>query len=206
MMSAWTNMPHGERSCGNSAVLIAVSPGGDGAAGTGALALGALVLGAGAFAGPVSAPGAAVFAGGEGGAGAAGAASAGGAGIAAGGIDGLAAVVAGPATGGDGLGNGLAGVIPGACAAVAGRGAAACGRGRAGAGVLVCADAEWANATSGSTAASMANMQKRNGKGLIDADRATRRPPWLPHGSVFMSHPPKPPSTPTLQTANLSSK
>lgn len=197
-------MPHGERSCGSSAVLIEVSPGGDGAA----LTLGALVLGAGAFAGPESAPGAAVFTGGDGGAGgvAAGAASAGGAGIAAGGIDGLAAVVAGPATGGDGLGNGVAGVIAGACPAAAGRGAAACGRGRAGAGVLVCADAEWANATSGSSAASMANMQKRNGKALIDADRATRRPPWLPHGSVFMSHPPKPPSTPTLQTANLSSK
>lgn len=197
-------MPHGERSCGSSAVLIEVSPGGDGAAFT----LGALALGAGTFAGPESAPGAAVFTGGDGRAGgvAAGAASAGGAGIAAGGIDGLAAVVAGPATGGDGLGNGAAGVIAGACPAAAGRGAAACGRGRAGAGVLVCADAEWANATSGSSAASMANMQKRNGKALIDADRATRRPPWLPHGSVFMSHPPKPPSTPTLQTANLSSK
>ena len=77
-------MPHGERSCGNSAVLIVVSP--DGAGGAGALALGALVLGAGAFAGPVSAPGAAIFAGGDGGADgvAAGAASAGGAGIAAG--------------------------------------------------------------------------------------------------------------------------
>jgi hypothetical protein len=175
-------------------VLIEVSPGGDGEAGTGALALDALALGAGAFAGPESAPGAAVFAGGDGGAGAvaAGAASAGGAGIAAGGIDGLAAVVAG--------------VVAGAGAAAAGRGAAACGRGRAGAGVLVCADAEWANATSGGSAASMANMQKRNGKALIDADRASRRPPWLPHGSVFMSHPPKPPSTPTLQTANLSSK
>lgn len=197
-------MPHGERSCGSSAVLIEVSPGGDGAAFT----LGALALGAGTFAGPESAPGAAVFTGGDGRAGgvAAGAASAGGAGIAAGGIDGLAAVVAGPATGGDGLGNGVAGVIAGACPAAAGRGAAACGRGRTGAEVLVCADAEWANATSGSSAASMANMQKRNGKALIDADRATRRPQWLPHGSVFMSHPPKPPSTPTLQTANLSSK
>ena len=43
-------MPHGERSCGSSAVLIEVSPGGDGAA----LTLGALVLGAGAFAGPES--------------------------------------------------------------------------------------------------------------------------------------------------------
>lgn len=134
---------------------------------------------------------------------AAGAASAGGAGIAAGGIDGLAAVVAGPATGGNGLGNGLAGVVAGACAPAAGRGAAACGRGRAGAGVLVCADAESANATSGSSAASTANMQKRNGKALINADRATRRPPWLLHGSVFMSHPPKPPSTPPVTDRKL---
>jgi hypothetical protein len=123
------------------------------------------------------------------------------------GIDGLAAVAAGAATGGDGSGNGAAGVVAGVCAAAVGRGAAWAGaRGRTGAKVLVCADAEWANATSGGSAASMANMQKRNGKALVDADRATRRPPWLPHGSVFMSHPPKPPSTPTLQTANLSSK
>ena len=43
MMSAWRNMPHGERSCGSSAVLIEVSPGSGGA--------GALALGARAFAG-----------------------------------------------------------------------------------------------------------------------------------------------------------
>lgn len=193
-------MPHDERSCGNSAVLIVVSPGGGAAAGVGAFALGAP-----AFAGLDSAAGATpLVAGGC----AVGDVAAGAGGASAGaGIDGLAAVAAGAATGGDGSGNGAAGVVAGVCAAAVGRGAAWAGaRGRTGAKVLVCADAEWANATSGSSAASMANMQKRNGKALIDADRATRRPQWLPHGSVFMSHPPKPPSTPTLQTANLSSK
>jgi hypothetical protein len=41
-------------------------------------------------------------------------------------------------------------------------------------------------------------MQRRDGQALVDAGRTTRRPLWLPHCSVFMSHPPKPPSTPTM--------
>jgi len=160
-----------------------------------------LALGAAAVGGPASPPGAAAFAGGDGGAGgvAAGAAAASpGAGAAAAGIAGLAAVVAGAAKGG-GFGNGVPGAVAGICAAAPGRGAVACGRGRVGAGLVgVCADAQSANAISGSSAARIAGMQRRNGQALVDADRATRRPPWLPHCSVFMSHPPKPPSTPTL--------
>jgi len=72
---------------------------------------------------------------------------------------GLAAVVAGAIGAGEGLGNGEAGVV----AAAAGRGACA-GRGRAGAGVVVgvWADAESANAISGKSATSSANMPKRN--------------------------------------------
>jgi hypothetical protein len=182
-------MPHGERSCGNSAVLIVVSPGGGAAAGVGAFALGAPP-----FAGLDSAAGATpLVAGGC----AVGDVAAGAGGASAGaGIDGLAAVAAGAATGGDGSGNGAAGVVAGVCAAAVGRGAAWAGaRGRTGAKVLVCADAEWANAISGRNAASIANVLKRNCKAHFDADRTTRRPPWLHQSSVCMSHPPKAPRT-----------
>jgi hypothetical protein len=129
MMSAWRNMPHGERSCGNSAVLIEVSPGGGAAAGVRALAPDAA-----AFAGFGSATGATplvacdcatcdVAAGGSGGSADAG--------------DGLATVAGGATTDGD-VENGAAGVVAGVCAAVATwSGAWVGGRGRTGAGVVV---------------------------------------------------------------------
>jgi hypothetical protein len=123
-MSAWRNMPHGERSCGNSAVLIEVSPGGGAAAG-----VGALVPGAAAFAGLGSAMGATSLVAGDC---ATCDVAAGAGGESAGAGGGLAAVAGGATTGGV-VGNGAAGVVAGVCAAVAWVG----GRGRTGPGVLV---------------------------------------------------------------------
>ena len=193
-------MPHGERSCGSSAVLIEVSPGSGGG--------GALALGAGAFAGLESAAGATPLVAGAcavAGIGAGVGAASVGAGIARAGVAGLAAVAAGPATGGEGLGNGAAGVVAGVCAAVVGRSAAG-GRGRTGGGSIGLARGRTGESISGRNAASIANVLKRNCKAPFDPDRTTQRPPWLHQSSVFMSYPPKAPQDATLWTANLSNK
>ena len=173
-------MPHGERSCGNSAVLIEVSPGGGAAAG-----VGALVPGAAAFAGLGSAMGATSLVAGD-------CATCDVAAGAGGEFCGRWRWVGGRCGGSDNWrGCGERGGWR--CRRRlrrrgVGRGTRAHRGGSIGLGV-----AEWANAISGRNAASIANVLKRNCKVPFDADRTTPRQPRLHQSSVFMSHPPKAP-------------